>query len=262
MIHRVLITGSAGRLGRAATAALTARGHTVLGFDLKPTPNLPPSQCVIGSLADTPLLQDAARKVDCLIHLAATPDDATFPRPAPPNDTDNFESELVPNNIVGSYRVLEAARIAGVKKVILASTGQVIDGHLDAWNVPVVASASFRPRYLYACTKVFLEAIGQVYAANHDVKVLAVRLGWCPRDAGQVAQIRASWEDQDVYLSPGDAGRFFQAAVETPVEKLPPFAVTYCTSLPTRHLLYDLEPAKELIGFEAQDRWPTGAEEF
>jgi hypothetical protein len=109
---------------------------------------------------------------------------------------------------------------------------------------------------------VFLESLGQVYANNHGIKVIAVRLGWCPRDAGQVAQIRASVEDQDVYLSPGDAGRFFLAAVETPAEKLPPFAVTYCTSRPTRHLLYDLDSAQKLIGFEPQDRWPTGADEF
>lgn len=262
MTQRILVTGSAGRLGRAAVAALAARGHFVVGFDLRPTPGLPESRSVVSTLHDPVRLAAAMTGIDCLIHLAATPDDAHFPRPAPPDDADNFESELVPNNVVGGYRVLEAARKAGVSKVVLASTGQVIDGHLDAWNVPVVATASYRPRYLYACTKVFLEALGQAYAANHGMKVIAARLGWCPRDAGQVAQIRASVEDQDVYLSPGDAGRFFRAAAETPVETLPPFAVTYCTSLPARHLLYDLAPARRLIGFDPQDQWPTGAEEF
>lgn len=262
MTQRILVTGSAGRLGRAAVAALSTRGHFVVGLDLRPTPGLPETQSVVSTLLDTHRLSTAMTGVDCLIHLAATPDDAHFPRPAPPHDTDNFESELVPNNIVGAYRLLEAARKAGVPKLILASTGQVIDGHLDAWNIPVVASASFKPRYLYACSKVFLESLGQVYAANHGMKVLAVRLGWCPRDAGQVAQIRASAEDQDVYLSPGDAGRFFLAAAETPAARLPPFAPVYVTSKPLHHLLYDLEPAKKLVGFEPHDHWPTGAEEF
>ena len=258
MTHRVLITGSGGRLGRAAVKALTAAGHHVLGFDLRPTPGLPPSQSVVGSVLDAGLLAHAVRGIDCLIHLAATPDDSCFP----PGDSDNFESELVPNNVVAAYRVMEVARRAGVPKVVLASTGQVIDGHLDAWNIPVTVSAAFRPRYLYACTKVFLEALGRVYAEQHGLRVLAVRLGWCPRDLGQVAQIRASVEDQDVYLSPADAGRFFLAAVDTPAAKLPAFAAVYCTSLPTRHLLYDLDPGRKLIGFEPQDRWPTGAEEF
>ena len=50
MSQRVLVTGSAGRLGRAVVAGLTARGHTVVGFDLKPTPGLPESQSYVGSL--------------------------------------------------------------------------------------------------------------------------------------------------------------------------------------------------------------------
>lgn len=254
----ILVTGSAGRLGRAAVAALVARGHRVVGFDLRPTPGVPPEQSVVGSLQDRDLLNRLAVGVDCLIHLAATPDDAMYPRREPPDDGDNFERELVPNNIVGGYAVLEAARKAKVPKVILASTGQVVDGHVDAGNIPVVASAAFKPRYLYACTKVFLEALGQVYAAHHGMSVLAVRLGWCPRDATQVQQIRDSVEDQDAYLSPGDAGRFFTAAVEA--EKVPPYAVVYCTSRPLRHLLYDLAPARKLLGFEPQDQWPTGAE--
>jgi len=99
-----------------------------------------------------------------------------------------------------------------------------------------------------------------VYAAHHDMSVLAVRLGWCPRDAWQVAEIRADAEAQDVYLSPGDAGRFFAAAVDA--GKLPPFAVVNLTSRPVQHLLYDLEPTRQLVGFTPQDQWPTGAEEF
>ena len=50
--------------------------------------------------------------------------------------------------------------------------------------------------------------------------------------------------------------------MDAPVAKLPPFAVAYVTSLPVRHLLYDLEPAKRLVGFEPRDRWPTDAEAF
>lgn len=260
MPQRVLVTGSAGRLGRAAVKALVAAGHAVVGFDLRPTPGLPESACVVGSLLDADVLQPAVAGADCLIHLAATPDDAVFPRRPAPDDGDNFESELLPNNVLAGYRVMEAARRGGVRRVILASTGQVIDGHLDDHNIPVTVSAPFRPRYLYACTKVFLEMVGRVYAVNHGMSVVAVRLGWCPRDPGQVAQLRASAEDQDVYLSPGDAGRFFAAAVGAPT--LPPFAAVNVTSRHVRHLLYDLGPTEVLTGFVPQDRWPTGAEEF
>ena len=94
------------------------------------------------------------------------------------------------------------------------------------------------------------------------MKVLAVRLGWGPRDAVQVAQIAASAEDQDVFLSPGDAGRFFAGAVECESERLPPFAPLFVTSRARGMPLYDLAPAKELVGFVPQDYWPTGADAF
>jgi nucleoside-diphosphate-sugar epimerase len=256
--RRVLVTGSAGRLGRAAVSELTARGHAVTGFDVRPTPGLSADHSVVAGLADVDALRHAATGADCIIHLAATPDDAKFPRGTPPDDGDNFLSDLVPNNVVGSYQVLEAARVLGVRRVVLASTGQVVDGHLRDGTVPVTPDSPPRPRYLYACTKVFLESLGQVYATQHGLRVLAVRLGWCPRDAGQVAEIAASELAQDVFLSPGDAGRFFAAAVG--VNELPPFAVVYATSRPTHAPRYDLTPARDLLGWEPREAWPDGAE--
>ena len=105
----------------------------------------------------------------------------------------------------------------------------------------------------------FLEAIGQVYARQHGMAVLAVRLGWCPRP-GQAEEIRGNKLGQDVFLSPRDAGRFFAAAVEA--VKLTGYSVVFATSRYTHQLRYDLEPARKLIGYEPRDRWPDGAEDF
>jgi uronate dehydrogenase len=262
MIQRVLVTGSAGRIGRAAVAAIAARGHTVVGIDIVPSPGLAPEQVFAASVLERDKLSAAIAGAECLIHLGATPDDAFYPRPASPGDIDNFEDELVPNNIVGTYRVMEAARKAGVKKVVLASSGQVIVGHRKAGNIPVQAGAPYAPRYLYACTKVFLEQLGQVYAAHHGMKVLAVRLGWCPRNPGQVAELTANPEDQDVYLSPDDAGRFFACAVDAALDRLPPFAPVYVTSRPLARERYDLGPARDLVGYEPRDCWPKDASAF
>jgi len=256
--QRILVTGSAGRIGRAAVAELVARGHIVTGFDVRATPGLPAERSIVGTLTDVDAMRRAAKGADAIIHLAATPDDAQFPRGTPPNDGDNFVSELVPNNIIGPYQVMEAARTLGIPRVILASTGQVIDGHLRDGNIPVTPESPPRPRYLYACTKVFLEALGQVYAKQHGIAVLAVRLGWCPRDAGQVAEIRGSELFQDVFLSPGDAGRFFAATVET--EKLPHFGMLYATSRFTHQKRYDLTASKDVLGWEPRETWPVGAE--
>jgi hypothetical protein len=39
------------------------------------------------------------------------------------------------------------------------------------------------------------------------------------------------------------------------------FAVVYACSRPLRQTVYDLEPARQLLGFEPQDIWPEGVEE-
>jgi len=258
MVNHILVTGSAGRIGRAVVQALVAHQIPVIGYDLMPTPGLSAEQCRIGTLEDFALLQSAANGSRCIVHLAATPDDTRFPRGASPDDGDNFLTELVPNNIVGSYHVLEAARKAGVSRVILASTGQVIDGHLRAGRIPVRSSTPPEPRYLYACTKVFLEALGQVYSRQHGMTVLAVRLGWCPRP-GQEEEFRQSEMGPDVYLSPGDAGRFFLAVVQA--ESLPSYSIVYATSKPVRREIYDIAETTRITGYVPKDTWSDGDHE-
>jgi uronate dehydrogenase len=256
MDQHILVTGSAGQIGKAAVIALVNAGLPVVGFDMRPTPGLPLDKSIVGSLTDTELLRTAAKNARCIIHLAATPDDARYPRGEAPDDGDNFLTELVPNNIIGTYSVMEAARKGNVPRVILASTGQVIFGHLAAGHIPVTPELLPQPRYLYACTKVFTESIGQAYAREHGLEVLAVRLGWCVRP-GQEEEFRQSEFGPDVYLSPGDAGRFFLSAVT--VEKLPGYAVVYACSKPARQTLYDMAETKRLTGYVPQDVWDAEA---
>ncbi|MFO0936796.1 MAG: NAD(P)-dependent oxidoreductase [Gemmataceae bacterium] len=258
-MSKIVVTGSAGRLGRATVTGLLRAGHTVVGFDRVPTPGLPASQSIVGSITDRAALEAAFAGADSVIHLAASPDDAKHPDGKITYDPNDFPDQLVPNNVLGTYYVLDAARVAQVPRVILASSGQVIDGHFETKQFPIKVEASFQPRYLYACTKVMLEQLGFVYSQHHGLSVLAVRLGWCPRDLGQVKEIASDPECQDVFLSPGDAGRFFAAAVAA---ILPPYSVCYATSLPTHQLTYDLSEAKRLLQWEPIDRWPTGAEAF
>ena len=92
----VLVTGSAGRIGQAVVRELIARGKTVRGFDVVPTPAV--ADHLVGSVSDAGLVRRAVHGVSAIVHLAATPDD------------DDFHTKLLPNNIVGTYEVLEAAR--------------------------------------------------------------------------------------------------------------------------------------------------------
>ena len=91
-------------------------------------------------------------------------------------------------------------------------------------------------------------------------EAIVARLGWCPRDLRQVNEIRASELAQDVFLSPYDAGRFFTSTVET--AEVPAFSIVFTTSRFTHTLRYDLNPTKELLGWEPRDQWPKGAEDW
>jgi hypothetical protein len=198
---------------------------------------------VVGTLTDRFAVDRATAGMEMLIHLAATPDD------------DDFLERIVPNNIIGVYHVMESAQQAGVTRLILASSGQV------TWydrmrGGPVTPATPPSPRYWYACGKVFLEAAGRSFAEKFGLSVLAVRLGWCPRTKEQEAEIRAEPWAQDVYLSPGDAGRFFACAVEASGPD--GFAVVYATSKPVHRTMCDLEPTRTLVGYEPLEQWPMG----
>lgn len=240
----VLVTGSAGRIGQAVVAELTRRGWPVRGFDRAPTSGTP--DAIVGDLTDRAALDRAARGVQTVIHLAATPDD------------DDFLTQLLPNNVVGVYHVFEAARAAGVRRLILASSGQVVWWQRATGPWPIGVDAPPTPRYWYAATKLFLEAGGRAYADTHGISVIAARLGWCPRTPEQVEEIRACDWGRDVYLSPGDAGRFFACAVEADLESR--FIIVYATSKPTGINRYDLDVAKRLLGYVPMESWPQGIE--
>ena len=238
----VLVTGSAGRIGRAVVAELQRRGHDVRGFDRVATPELAAS--IVGDLCDRAQLDEAMRGVECLVHLAATPDDA------------DFLTELVPNNIVALHHVMEAARTAEVRRIVLASSGQVNWWQQQRGPFPIRPDDPPSPRAWYAATKMFMEAIGHGFAEMHGISVIVARLGCCPRTSEQVAEIAASAWMQDVYFSPGDAGCFFACAVEASAEVH--YALVNAASRPVREPRLDMESATRLLGYEPQDCWPAG----
>lgn len=242
----VLVTGSAGRIGQAVVRELQARRHRVRGFDRVPTPGLQDS--VVGSITDPAAAQQAVAGAGTLIHLAATPDE------------DDFLTQLVPNNIVGVYHVMEAARAAGVRRLILASSGQVVNWQRLRGPLPVRADDVPTPRGWYAATKLFQEAAGRAISEAHGMSVIVVRLGWVPRSADHARELAQTPWGPDVYLSPRDAGRFYACAVEASDDVR--FAVVYVTSRPIECMQMDLEPAKTILGYEPRDRWPEGMEEI
>ncbi|MBN8216315.1 MAG: NAD(P)-dependent oxidoreductase [Spirochaetes bacterium] len=246
--HRILVTGAAGAVGRAVCRALGERGHAVRGFDRSPAPEL--ADFVQGDLAESRALGGACDGVDTIIHLAANPTDAPF------------LERLVPDNIVGTWRVFEAAALRGVGRVIFASTLQVVDGLPREPGRSLGVDAGTACRNLYAATKVLGEEIARVYAHRHGLSTLAARIGWLPRGAYDVETLRRSPAARDIYLGRGDCGRFFCCAVEATRPAPGESAVLYATSLALGPAPFDPAPAERLIGYAARERWPEGLGEL
>jgi hypothetical protein len=130
---RVLVTGCSGSLGRPVCAWLSRRGHDVVGFDCFHSPELTDvCPVIVGNICDVEAVAAAMVNVEVLIHLAAFPDikDAA----GKPVD---FVDKLLMPNVAGLYVCVEAALQAGVWRVVLASSVQVITGLTATADVDV-----------------------------------------------------------------------------------------------------------------------------
>lgn len=241
---RILLTGSAGAIGRCIAPALIERGHDVRGFDLAESPDL--ADAVVADLTDRAALDRAMAGRDTLIHLAACPS----PRA-------DFLGQLLEPNIIGLYNAFEAARQAGVKRIIFASTMQTLNGfdpreHRPA-DDPITVAHGTKPNNYYALTKLWAEQVGEMISRLDGITAFAVRIGWFPPNVRSLQGMR-DLQAERWHLSHDDAKRFFVAAVEAP-DPDPRFAILFATGPAS---FVDLEPARRLIGYDPQDEFPAG----
>jgi nucleoside-diphosphate-sugar epimerase len=180
--HRVVVTGAAGRIGQVLLSGLA--GEAVLrGVDLVPGAGVD----VVADLRKLRRVEDAFAGADAVVDLAAVPSVAA-PWPT-----------VLGNNIPVSVNVLEAARRAGVPRVIFASSNHVtglfekdapyaavLDGDyegLEPSRLPRIGvDAPLRPDSFYAIGKILGEAAARYYAETHGLSVVCLRLGYVAQD--------------------------------------------------------------------------------
>ncbi|MEZ4616567.1 MAG: NAD(P)-dependent oxidoreductase [Caldilineaceae bacterium] len=241
--RRVLITGAAGAIGRVVGSHLLARGHSVRGFDMVPVPALADHH--VGNLADRSAVRSAVAGMDTVIHLAAYRNDA------------DFMEVLLEPNVIGLYEICEAAQLAGVERLVLASTMQVINGFGEA-DEPIAIAAGAKPTNHYALTKQWAEITGAMYARCHNLSVINVRIGWFPRDQIIVERMLASARGTDLYFSHADAERFFARCVESTAPVRGKCVTLFAASKAHGRARFDFTTARATIGYVPHDRWPEG----
>ena len=149
MSKHYLVTGGAGFIGTNTVARLLGRGESVIVYDnlsrsgaprnvewLRATFGQDSFKLVVGDLRDAALLSTVARNADIIIHLAgqvAVTTSVLHPR-------EDFE-----DNALGTFNVLEAARLSGRKPIVLYSSTNKVYGGME--DVGVVEKET---RYEYA----------------------------------------------------------------------------------------------------------------
>ena len=225
-VPRILITGAAGEIGCVLRAGLYGESCTLRLLDIRPQSARPGEEVVTADLANIAALGEAARDVDCIVHLAGVPREGAW-------------EAILPNNIIGTYNVFEAARKAGVRRVIFASSNHVI-GYYRA-NQPVGVTEPERPDSRYGVSKAYGEALGRMYADKYGLEVACLRIGSFrakPQDARQLA----------TWISHRDMVALTRCCIEAPAFH---FLVLYGVSNNTRNRWQNPHAAK--IGYRPLD---------
>ena len=226
----VLITGAAGLIGTVLRGGLPERGWSLRCLDLAPvTDQRPGQEHVVADVTDLGAMVDAAAGTTAIVHLAGIATEASWP-------------EIRDVNIEGTYVALEAARRAGVGRVVLAGSN-----HATGFTPrPVVgllreADAPPRPDTYYGVSKAAMEALGSLYHDRYGLDVVCLRIGSAFAEPTSTRHL-STW------LSPADQVGLVDAALRAPS---PGFAVIWGVSGNTRNW-WDLTAARAL-GYEPAD---------
>ena len=241
----VLVTGMSGLIGRALRKLMEGR-YDLRALNRSAVEGLPCHRADIGDLG---AIEPAFAGVDTVVHLAAALGSASPPW-----------ERMLQNNVTGTYNVLEAARKAGVKRVVFASSGATISAieqdkpysdlvagryeGLTSW--PILTHLSpVRPQGLYGVSKVWGEALGRHYSDAHGLSVLCVRIGRVHAEDRPL-----SARDFSVWCSQRDIVRLLEHAVAAPESVR--YDIVFGASR-NRWGYRDLEHPRAVLGWEPLD---------
>lgn len=230
MTGPVLVTGAAGLIGTVLRGGLPERGWSLRSMDVVPVPEpRPGEEHLVGDVTDLDAVVAATGGAGAVVHLAGIASESSWPA-------------IAYSNIEGTYCVLEAARRAGVGRVVLASSNHAT-GYTPRPDGGLLreVDAPPRPDTYYGVSKVTMEALGSLYADRYGLDVVCLRIGSAFPEPTTTRQL-STW------LSPGDTVRLVDAALRTPS---PGFAVVWGVSANTRNW-WDLTAARAL-GYEPAD---------
>jgi len=201
---------------------------------------IPDSRFHLTDLVDFDGVQKAVADVDVVVHLAARA-----------SGRGGWET-ILQSNIIGTHNVFEASRLAGVKRIVFASTIQVMWGHeyqkIARDNTQYVKILTpdmpTRPLSYYGCSKVFGEALAHMYSHTHGISSICLRIGSVPVD-DYPRHGGSGW------CSHRDLAQLIHRCIDAPEDVR--FDIFYATSDNMRRWM-DIEHARKVVGYVPQDR--------
>lgn len=193
---RILLTGACGRLGSQLRTGLAGSAEVLRLTDIRdPGAAGPGEEVAIADLSDPAAVRPLMDGVDLVLHFGAV-------MVRQPWDS------VLQANIIGSYNVFEAARAAGVKRIVYASSSHAIgmygcDQVLDSNSPP-------RPDTPYGLSKAFGENLARMYFDKYGIEAACLRIGSCFEKPTNERML-ATW------LSHADLVRLVRACIDAPV---------------------------------------------
>jgi nucleoside-diphosphate-sugar epimerase len=229
--ERIVITGPGGRVGPHLCPLLREK-YALRLVDQKPILLTGDDEFVQADIRDTEKMIAACQGAKALLHLAAI------------SDEDDFRSKLLPVNVDGVYSVFEAARQARLPKVIFTSTAQtVLHYGKGNWVTPDMPP---RPWTIYACTKIFGEALARYYVDHHRMSIICIRLAWFQNYDSE------HLHSPDALLTEWCSPRDFAQLITKSIESDLPFGIFFGVSNNTGRY-WDISNAQQLLGYQPQD---------
>lgn len=171
---RVVVTGGSGKLGRAVVDDLAAHGYEVVNVDVAPPPPGQPALFTRVDLTDLGQVTEALtgiddryQGVDAVVHLAAIPAPGLIPSGA-----------TFANNVVATHHVFSAARRAGIRDVVWASSETVLGLPFDSPPpyAPVDEEYPVRPESTYSLGKAVEEEMARHFTRwDPSAKLIGLR---------------------------------------------------------------------------------------
>lgn len=249
MTKRILVTGMSGLIGGAVRKQLEGR-YQLTALNRSQVPGVPTFQA---DIAEFEAIRPAFEDQHTVVHLAASA-----------RGRDPWERVRDPN-LIGTYNVFEAARQAGVRRVVYASSGSTVSGWEQVQPYRALVSGDYdmvmkpwpmvthetpvRPTGVYGATKVWGEALAWHFTDSSDMSVICLRIGLVnqedrPTDARQFS----------VWCSQRDISQMVERCIEAPPELK--FDLFYAVSR-NKWGYRDISHARAVVGYDPQDEAET-----